>query len=176
MLFSLFFSFSFSFFFFFLHKVSAYHGEHWATGLVSEKKNHVHLNEVFLWGVQHRRDTCAAWLCISIGPRAEAKTERLEVRWLFSQMEEGAWCWQRRLKKEVPGDLLKRKMASVMGIQVSVSKYACDGTKVGGVGAWEAVIGEMSYVQMARHWPSHIHSGIATWWDELGVLATQKLH
>ena len=35
----------------------------------------------------------------------------------------------------MPGDLLKRKMASVMGIQVSVSKYACDGTKVGGVGA-----------------------------------------
>ena len=33
-----------------------------------------------------------------------------------------------------------------MGIQVSVSKYACDGTKVGGVGALEGVIGEMSYV------------------------------
>lgn len=80
--FSLFFSSSFSFF---LHQVSVYHGEHWATGLVSEKKkkNHVHLNEVFPWGVQHRRDTCAAWPCISIGQRTEAKTERLEVRWLI---------------------------------------------------------------------------------------------
>ena len=39
------------------------------------KKNHVHLNEVFPWGVQHRRNTCAAWPCISIGQRTEAKTE-----------------------------------------------------------------------------------------------------
>ena len=34
------------------------------------------------------------------------------------------------MKKGVPGDL---SMASVVGIQISVSKYICDGTKVGGV-------------------------------------------
>lgn len=55
----------------------------------------------------------------------------------------GAWCRQKRanqLKKEVPGDLQEGNMASVVGIQISVSKYICDGTKVGGVRAWEGVI------------------------------------
>lgn len=44
-----------------------------------------------------------------------------------------------RPEKEVPGGLQEGKVASVMGIQISVSKYICDGTKVGGMGAWEGV-------------------------------------
>ena len=79
------------------------------------KKNHVHLNEVFLWGVQHRRDTCAAWLCISIGQRAEAKTERLEVRWLILSNGRGSMKLTKEAEERGSRRLVKKEDGKCYG-------------------------------------------------------------
>lgn len=101
--------------FFLLHQVSAYNGEHWATGLVSEKKSCA-----FEWSVSvgctiQRGTYVQLGRMFAIEQRTEAKKMRLEVRWLilshgrgsdefeYNADKRGKVSWRKRLERREHG-------------------------------------------------------------------------